>query len=91
MREAMELFYDGEFARSMDTNKHLLCFNNGVVDFNKKIFREGYPEDYITKTTRINYIKYDLDNVEIKETTNEINEFMEKLFPVPARSSLSFC
>ena len=83
MREAMELFYDGEFARSMDTNKHLLCFNNGVVDFNKKIFREGYPEDYITKTTRINYIKYDLENVEIKETTNDINEFMEKLFPVP--------
>jgi P4 family phage/plasmid primase-like protien len=83
MREAMELFYDGEFARSMDTNKHLLCFNNGVVDFNNKIFREGYPEDYITKTTRINYIKYDLNNPEIKETSDSILEFMEKLFPIP--------
>ena len=83
MREAMELFYDGEFVKSMDTNKHLLCFNNGVVDFNAKIFREGYPEDYITKTTRINYIKYDLENPEIKETSESILEFMEKLFPVP--------
>jgi len=84
MREAMELFYDGEFVRSMDTNKHLLCFNNGVVDFNNKIFREGYPEDYITKTTRINYVHYDLENPEIKETSNAILEFMEKLFPIPS-------
>ena len=84
MREAMELFYDGEFVRSMDTNKHLLCFNNGVIDFNNKIFREGYPEDYITKTTRINYVHYDLENPEIKETSNAILEFMEKLFPIPS-------
>ena len=84
MREAMELFYDGEFARSMDTNKHLLCFNNGVVDFKNKTFREGYPEDYITKTTRINYVKYDLENPEVKEISNSILEFMEKLFPIPS-------
>ena len=82
MREAMELFYDGEFVRSMDTNKHLLCFNNGVVDFKNKIFRDGYPEDYITKTTRINYIPYDLKNSEIKEMSDEIEDFMKKLFPV---------
>ena len=83
MREAMELFYDDEFVRSMDTNKHLLCFNNGVVDFRSKIFRDGYPEDYITKTTRINYIPYSIENTEIQETTKTINEFMEKLFPIP--------
>jgi len=83
MREAMELFYDGEFVRSMDTNKHLLCFNNGVVDFRNKVFRDGYPEDYITKTTRINYIPFDLKNSEIKEVSNAILEFMEKLFPIP--------
>jgi P4 family phage/plasmid primase-like protien len=83
MREASELFYDGEFVRSMDTNKHLLCFNNGVVDFNAKIFREGYPEDYITKTTKINYVAYDLENPETKETVDSIEVFMKKLFPVP--------
>ena len=83
MREAMELFYDGEFVRSMDVNKNLLCFNNGVVDFKNKIFRDGYPEDYITKTTRISYIPYDLKNPEFKETSDTIIEFMEKLFPIP--------
>lgn len=82
MREAMELFYDGEFVRSMDTNKHLLCFNNGVVDFKNKVFRDGYPEDYITKTTRINYVPYDLKNSEIKEMSDDIEDFMKKLFPI---------
>jgi len=83
MREAMELFYDGDFIKNMDKNKYLLCFNNGVIDFKQKIFRDGYPEDYITKTTKINYIPYDLNNSEIDEMSNDILEFMEKLFPVP--------
>uniref|UniRef100_A0A6C0EQ65 SF3 helicase domain-containing protein n=1 Tax=viral metagenome TaxID=1070528 RepID=A0A6C0EQ65_9ZZZZ len=83
MREAAELFYDGDFVKEMDKNKYLLCFNNGVVDFNKKIFRDGYPDDYITKTTKINYIPYNLDNPEISKTSAELLTFMEKLFPIP--------
>jgi P4 family phage/plasmid primase-like protien len=83
MREAAEIFYDGEFIRHMDTNKYLMCFNNGVVDFVNEIFREGYPEDYITKTTKINYIHYDENNEEFQKTRHELEEFMNKLFPVP--------
>jgi P4 family phage/plasmid primase-like protien len=87
MREAAEIFYDGEFIRNMDTNKYLMCFNNGVVDFTNKIFREGYPEDYITKSTKINYISSDEfvrdNNKEYKNTLHELNEFMDKLFPIP--------
>ena len=83
LREAMELFYDNEFSRNMDTNKYLLCFKNGVVDFKQKIFREGYPQDYITKSTGINYIDYDLKNSEVQKYSDEIISFMEKLFPIP--------
>ena len=83
MREAAEIFYDGEFIRNMDTNKYLLCFNNGVVDFTNKVFREGYPEDYITKSTKINYTPYDDTNEEFIRTANEIDIFMNKLFPIP--------
>ena len=83
MREAAEIFYDGEFVRNMDTNKYLMCFNNGVVDFANKIFREGYPEDYITKSTKINYASYDENNEEFKNISNQIDEFMHKLFPIP--------
>jgi phage/plasmid-associated DNA primase len=82
MREAAEIFYDGEFIRNMDTNKYLLCFNNGVVDFTSKVFREGYPEDYITKSTKINYTPYDDNKVEFIKTVNEIDIFMNKLFPI---------
>jgi P4 family phage/plasmid primase-like protien len=83
MREAAELFYDGDFVKQMDTNKYLLCFNNGVVDFKNKIFRDGYPHDYITKTTRINYIPYDLEDPDIATMSEDVMVFMEKLFPIP--------
>jgi P4 family phage/plasmid primase-like protien len=80
MREAMELFYDKDFVKNMDTNKFLLCFNNGVIDFATKTFRDGYPQDYISKSTGINYIEY---NPEMNKIGNEITSFMEKLFPIP--------
>ena len=82
MREAAEIFYDDNFVRNMDTNKYLLCFNNGVIDFVNKTFREGYPEDYITKTTRINYIPHDENNTEWKTTSEELIKFMSTLFPI---------
>ena len=83
MREAAEIFYDGEFIKSMDTNKYLMCFNNGVVDFENKVFREGFPEDYITKTTRINYNSFDEleKDPEGTKTIESIRDFMNKLFP----------
>ena len=85
MREAMELFYDKDFVKSMDTNKYLLCFNNGVVDFSegKKLFRDGYPQDYITKSTGINYTEFNAENPEMVGLSEEIVLFMEKLFPIP--------
>ena len=79
MREAMEIFFDKDFIKNMDANKYLLCFSNGVVDFRTKSFRQGYPQDYITKTTGIPYIPYNLD--ESKEISQEITTFMQQLFP----------
>ena len=85
MREAAEIFYDNEFVRNMDTNKYLMCFNNGVVDFTNKVFRDGFPEDYITKSTKINYIPFENINVDedYKRISSEIEIFMNKLFPIP--------
>jgi|APGre2960657505_1045072.scaffolds.fasta_scaffold08369_2 P4 family phage/plasmid primase-like protien len=80
MREASELFYDKLFVSNMDTNKNLLCFSNGVIDFETKIFREGRPEDYITKCTNIPYVAY--DETKYSEEINELNKFMDQLFPV---------
>jgi P4 family phage/plasmid primase-like protien len=79
MREAMEIFFDKNFNASMDANPYLLCFTNGVFDFKNKIFRDGYPQDYVTMTTHIPYIKYDIESS--KQITEDIMKFMEQLFP----------
>ena len=63
----------------MDENRYLMCFSNGVVDIKNKIFRDGYPQDYITKTTGIRYKPFDplVDAV----IAAQILTFMEQLFP----------
>jgi P4 family phage/plasmid primase-like protien len=80
IREAMVLFYDKHFLEKMDANKYLMCFKNGVVDFKNKEFRCGYPQDYITKCTNIDYEEY--DSQFHKETANQLLMFMEQLFPI---------
>lgn len=79
-REAMELFYDGEFMNNLDANKWLLCCNNGVIDFTNKTFRNGSPQDYLSKSTGIDYTK--LDETIHRESMDDIMSFMEKLFPI---------
>jgi P4 family phage/plasmid primase-like protien len=79
-REAMELFYDDNFINNLDANKLLLCCNNGVIDFANKVFRNGSPQDYLSKSTNINYTK--LDQELHRESIDDIVSFMEKLFPI---------
>lgn len=81
MREAMELFYDGSFINKLDSNPYLLCCKNGVFDFKEKIFRNGYPEDYISMSTNIDYIKS--SQMVHRSIIDEITDFMNKLFPEP--------
>lgn len=84
MKEIREIFYrnDPDFYKMSNTKRHLICFENGVVDFAKKEFRDGLPEDYITMSTGINYIKYDSANPHHVRIRGEIEEFMHQLFPV---------
>ena len=81
MREARELFYDKNsiFMSTLDSKNHLLCFNNGLIDFQEKCFRKGQPDDNVSLCTEIDYIK--LNQTKHKKMINDINDFMEKLFP----------
>jgi P4 family phage/plasmid primase-like protien len=81
MREAMEIFFVKDFNKLLNANPYLICFTNGVVDFKTKEFRQGYPQDYISKTTGIEYIPYNYENY--KSNIDEINTFMTQLFPQP--------
>lgn len=82
MREAQELFFDGEFINKLDQNPYLMCFNNGVVDFKTGIFRRGQPDDYLSMSTNIDYIDYS-KNKQFREISDDIDEFMKQLFPNP--------
>ena len=79
MREAMEIFFDRHFVKNMDANPYLMCFTNGVVDFKNKTFRQGYPQDYITKTTYIPYVPFNEHTP--KDIVEELLTFMDQLFP----------
>lgn len=46
----------------------------------KGLFRPGCPEDYISLSTKLDYIKIDYDNEEHVKIVEEINTFMEQLF-----------
>ena len=78
MKECSELFYEKKFIDKLDKNPNLMCFNNGVIDFKNKIFRNGEPDDYISISTNINFIESCKASSKIKD---EIYDFMRQLFP----------
>jgi len=80
MTEAAELFYDREkkFLSSLDEANHLIGFNNGVYDLKREEFRVGRPEDYISKSTNINYVA----NAPGSDEVYEIMEFYKQLFVI---------
>ena len=90
MKEAKELFYDKDFLDKLDSNPTLLCFNNYVVDFKNKVYRKGKPDDYISKSTNIDYIPYEKLNgtcyydksKKYEDIISDINKFIDELFPV---------
>jgi P4 family phage/plasmid primase-like protien len=84
MREAEEIFYDKDITDKMNYNRELLGFNNGVVDFTNNTFRIGLPQDYITKSTNIDYIDYSAMGkipADVQIIMDEIRTFLEQLFP----------
>ena len=83
MTECKHMFYDNQLLSKLDTNEMLLCFNNGVYDFDMDEFRKGLPEDYISLSTKIDYVKVDRENPKHKKAMEEIEDFMAKLFPDP--------
>jgi P4 family phage/plasmid primase-like protien len=80
MVESAHLFYEQDFLNKLDSKNKILCFTNGVFDFDMNVHRAGRPDDLTNKCTNIEYIEYeDLDPIIVAE----INTFMGQLFPNP--------
>lgn len=76
MKECRTLFVDESFEEMLDSRSHLIGFENGVYDLKMHMFRDGMPDDYISYTTRINYVAYNAESLE----ASEINDFFCKIF-----------
>ena len=55
MKECQELFWDKDFYNKLDKNPYLLGCTNCVVDFKQKTHRFGKHDDYVSKSTNLNY------------------------------------
>ena len=73
IKECQEFFAvsKNEFYDLLDENKYLLGFENGVYDFENRIFRDGMPTDYLTFSTGYDFTK----NIN-KKLEAIINKFM---------------
>lgn len=58
---------DSEFYEKLNSNPYLLGFENGVYDLKNDEFRDGKQSDYLTFSTKNNYIPYDPENENVKE------------------------
>lgn len=75
MNECAKLFYMGKFEETLDDNKDILGFNNGVYDLRNGVLRDGTPDDRITLTTDYDFIEFEPDDVKVKE----VEEFFSKV------------
>jgi P4 family phage/plasmid primase-like protien len=75
--ECSILFYDRDFFNKLDEKRNLLGFENGILDLDTMKFRDGYPEDYLTFTTKINYFPYNAEDEKIKQ----VEQFFHDIIP----------
>ncbi len=62
----------------MDQNKQLIAFTNGVYDLSLFTFRQGLPEDYITRQMTIPYdITLTMENPKVIKMLNFFKKYFQ--------------
>ena len=74
--ECKEVFYQEKFIEKLDERHELIGYENGVINLDAKIFRKGRPDDYITLSTKTNYIP----DYETQEEYKEILNFFKQIY-----------
>ena len=78
MRECKELFYDKEFLNKLDKYEYLLGCSNCIIDFKNKDFMRKH-DDYVSKSTNLNYFPLSQYQKNNQKDIDEINEFMSTI------------
>jgi len=81
MKACRHKFFDPKFKEKLNSNMHLICFNNGVYNLNKDElgFRDGVPEDYISFSVGYDYIERPDTNI-----LKQIHDFFKSCLPIDA-------
>lgn len=74
--EAGDMMINEDFYNTLNSNKNLVGFNNGVYDLEHGVFREASPTDRITKTVRYKYVPVSEDSEEWKD----LEKYFEQVF-----------
>jgi len=75
---------DTKFYDKLDSNQFLMGVQNGVLDLTDKKnikFREGRPDDYISKKCDVNYIDTDMGDPDFREKINTVEKFFQQILP----------
>lgn len=71
------------FHEVMDQNPMLLAFNNGILELDTMSFRQGRPDDMVTKTTGYDYEDRG------GEDYLAVEAFMEAIYPIQAERDVA--
>lgn len=77
--ELEKFFCDLKFEEKLDSNPHLIGFENGVYDLRQLEYRDGKPDDYLTFSTGYDYQSFNEDDDQIIQ----IYDYLKKTFPLP--------
>lgn len=75
LEELSQVETKGNFFNKLDSNCHLLGFNNGVFDFKLMKFRNGEPEDLINMSCGYDYVHLHTENYD------NLKQFLEDIQP----------
>ena len=73
--ELKENLYNPKIRDRLDSNKYLIGFTNGVYDLTKSLFRNGDPQDFISKT-----VGYDYSPLVNEEVNKDLADYFDSLF-----------
>ena len=77
IREYAVLTYRPNFVDNLDSNPALICFTNGIYDADQNVFRNGRPEDYVSRCVGYEYVPFDKKN----PIARDIKKFLSELQP----------
>ena len=75
--------YDNEFHTNLDENRNIFVCNNGVLDLDHCLFRNGEPSDMMTMSSRIDF-PTDIDTLEAQEIMYSIQDWLDRILPIDA-------